>query len=87
MRQNVIFLPSMNLLRRYTDKERVGGPIGRPLRHEKDDTMYLSNMIRAFAAWRRYRSGVRELADLDDRTLADIGLNRTQIRQAAWHGR
>ena len=49
--------------------------------------MYLSNMIRAFAAWRRYRSGVRELADLDDRTLADIGLNRTQIRQAAWHGR
>ena len=42
--------------------------------------MYLSNMIRAFAAWRRYRSAVRQLADLDDRTLADIGLNRTQIR-------
>ena len=49
--------------------------------------MYLSTMIRAFAAWRRYRSAVRQLADLDDRTLADIGLNRTQIRQAAWHGR
>ena len=44
--------------------------------------MYLSNLIRAFAAWRRYRSAVRQLADLDDRTLADIGLNRAQIRQA-----
>jgi uncharacterized protein YjiS (DUF1127 family) len=42
--------------------------------------MYLSNLIRAFAAWRRYRSAVQQLADLDDRTLADIGLNRTQIR-------
>jgi len=49
--------------------------------------MYLSNLIRAFPAWRRYRSAVQQLADLDDRTLADIGLNRTQIRQAAWHGR
>ena len=49
--------------------------------------MYLSSMIRAFAAWRRYRSAVQQLADLDDRTLADIGLNRTQIRQAARHGR
>jgi uncharacterized protein YjiS (DUF1127 family) len=49
--------------------------------------MYLSTMIQAFAVWRRYRSAVRQLADLDDRTLADIGLNRTQIRRAAWHGR
>ena len=49
--------------------------------------MYLSTMIQAFAAWPRYRSAVRQLADLDDRTLADIGLNRAQIRRAAWHGR
>jgi uncharacterized protein YjiS (DUF1127 family) len=49
--------------------------------------MYLGTLIRAFAAWRRYRIAVRQLAELDDRTLADIGLNRTQIRQAAWHGR
>jgi uncharacterized protein YjiS (DUF1127 family) len=49
--------------------------------------MYVSTLIRAFAAWRRYRSAVQQLASLDDRTLADIGLNRTQIRQAAWHGR
>jgi uncharacterized protein YjiS (DUF1127 family) len=49
--------------------------------------MYLASLVRAFAAWRQYRIGVRELAALDDRGLQDIGLNRTQIRQAAWHGR
>ena len=49
--------------------------------------MYLASLIRAIAAWRRYRSAVQELAQLDDRALADIGLNRTQIRQAAWYGR
>jgi uncharacterized protein YjiS (DUF1127 family) len=49
--------------------------------------MYLSNFIRAFAEWRKYRMAVRELASLDDRALADIGLNRTTIRQAARMGR
>jgi len=49
--------------------------------------MYLASLMQGFAAWRRYRIAVRQLADLDDRTLRDIGLNRTQIRQAAQHGR
>ena len=49
--------------------------------------MYIGSLTRAIAAWRRYRSAVQELAQLDDRILADIGLNRTQIRQAARHGR
>lgn len=49
--------------------------------------MYLASLMQGFAAWRRYRIAVRQLADLDDRTLRDIGLNRTQIRQAALHGR
>jgi uncharacterized protein YjiS (DUF1127 family) len=40
----------------------------------------------AFAGWRRYRSAVRQLADLDDRGLRDIGLNRTDIMRAAWTG-
>ena len=35
MRQNVIFLLDMNLLRRNTDKACAGGRIGRPLRHER----------------------------------------------------
>ena len=49
--------------------------------------MYLASLMQGFAAWRRYRMGVRQLADLDDRTLRDIGLSRSQIRQAALHGR
>ena len=49
--------------------------------------MYLASLLQGFAAWRRYRIAVRQLADLDDRALRDIGLNRTQIEQAALHGR
>jgi uncharacterized protein YjiS (DUF1127 family) len=49
--------------------------------------MYLASLIRSFATWRRYRTAVQQLSQFDDRTLADIGLNRTQIRRAAWHGR
>ena len=48
--------------------------------------MYIANLIRAFSEWRKYRNAVRDLAALDDRALADIGLNRTAIRQAAHTG-
>jgi uncharacterized protein YjiS (DUF1127 family) len=49
--------------------------------------MFIATLVRSFAAWRKYRIAVRELASLDDRALYDIGLNRTQIKQAAWRGR
>jgi len=49
--------------------------------------MYLASLIRGFAAWRKYRKAVQQLAELDDRTLADIGINRTQIRRVALYGR
>ena len=49
--------------------------------------MYLASLIRGFAAWRRYRKAIQQLSELDERTLADIGINRTQIRQVALHGR
>jgi len=45
--------------------------------------MYLSHLIRAFAEWQKYRKAIQELAALDDRTLSDIGLNRSLIRSAA----
>jgi uncharacterized protein YjiS (DUF1127 family) len=44
--------------------------------------MYLSTLIQAFAAWRQYRAAVRQLADLDDRALRDIGVQRSQIESA-----
>lgn len=48
--------------------------------------MYISTFLRAFAEWRKYRSAVRELSTLDDRSLSDIGLNRAMIREAARTG-
>jgi len=48
--------------------------------------MFITNLIRAFGEWRRYRAAVRQLSDLDDRGLEDIGLNRSMIRQAARSG-
>ena len=48
--------------------------------------MFITNLIRAFAGWTRYRAAVRQLSAMDDRILADIGLNRSAIRQAARFG-
>jgi uncharacterized protein YjiS (DUF1127 family) len=40
--------------------------------------MFITNLIRVFGEWRRYR----ELAALGDRGLKDIGLNRSMIRRS-----
>jgi uncharacterized protein YjiS (DUF1127 family) len=48
--------------------------------------MFITNLIRAFGEWRRYRAGIRDLAALDDRGLSDIGLNRSTIHRAARYG-
>ena len=46
----------------------------------------IATLISAFASWRRYRTAARQLAELDDRALRDIGLSRTDIKRAAWNG-
>jgi uncharacterized protein YjiS (DUF1127 family) len=48
--------------------------------------MYISTFLGAFAEWRKYRSAVRELSALDNRTLSDIGLNRAMICGAVRSG-
>jgi len=48
--------------------------------------VFITNLIRAFGDWRRYRAAVRDLSALDDRGLNDIGLNRSMIRHAARSG-
>ena len=37
-----------------------------------------------WAAYTTYRTTVRELSDLSDRELADLGLNRSNIRSIAY---
>jgi len=41
-------------------------------------------IVRFVQEWKRYSRSVRELSRLDDRELADIGLNRSEIETAAW---
>src|SRR5436305_15877 len=46
--------------------------------------MLISRFIRLVRAWWRYNESVRELARLNDRELADIGISRSEIAAAAW---
>ena len=50
-----------------------------------------SSLIRrlgqSIAKWQRTRHGIRRLDRLDDRMLADIGISRTEIYNAAARGR
>lgn len=42
------------------------------------------SLIRYLQAWRQYGVAVRELSNLNDRELADIGITRSDIPQIAW---
>ena len=39
----------------------------------------IKNIAEKLAAWRRYRDAVRELSQLTDRELSDIGIRRGEI--------
>jgi len=41
-------------------------------------------IIRYLHSWKRYGSAVQELSQLNDRELADIGINRGDIPRIAW---
>ena len=43
----------------------------------------LKTISEKFQAWRRYRDAVRELSQLSDRELADIGVRRGDIEEIA----
>jgi uncharacterized protein YjiS (DUF1127 family) len=45
--------------------------------------MLLAKLIRIFRTWRNYDRSVRELSRLNDRELADIGINRSDIHAVA----
>ena len=46
--------------------------------------MWIASFVAAFRTWSRYRATVRQLSNLDSRTLKDIGIDRTEIERAAW---
>ena len=46
--------------------------------------MIISRFVRLVRSWWRYNESVRELARLNDRELADIGVSRSEIATIAW---
>jgi len=46
--------------------------------------MVIATLIHTLARYIRYRLQLIEIEDLDDRTLRDIGLDRGELRAAAW---
>ena len=45
--------------------------------------MLFSKLVRFLRSWREFYQGVRELTQLNDRELADLGLIRSDISRAA----
>ena len=46
--------------------------------------MFLTHLVGVFRQWRRYNQSLRELNQLGDRELADIGITRNDIPRVAW---
>jgi uncharacterized protein YjiS (DUF1127 family) len=46
-------------------------------------TMSITSIIRLYQAWRRHEAARRELSQLTDRELADIGITRSDIERIA----
>ena len=44
----------------------------------------LLSILRFFQSWKRYNASLRELNQLGDRELADIGISRSDIPRVAW---
>lgn len=49
--------------------------------------MIIDDIMRRWRAYSRYHSTTNQLSRLDDRTLADIGINRYDIPRVAWNVR
>jgi len=45
----------------------------------------LSSIVRFLHNWKQYGMAMRELSNLSDRELADIGITRSDIPRVAWN--
>jgi len=53
-------------------------------RNQSEGEMIIANVLELLRAWRRYNSSLRELNQLGDRELSDIGISRSDIPRVAW---
>jgi uncharacterized protein YjiS (DUF1127 family) len=51
---------------------------------QRKEMIMLVAIIRFLESWRRYNTSLRELSQLGDRELADIGISRSDIPRVAW---
>jgi uncharacterized protein YjiS (DUF1127 family) len=51
---------------------------------ERVNAMFLTHLVGVYRQWRRYNQSLRELNQLGDRELADIGISRGDIPRIAW---
>jgi uncharacterized protein YjiS (DUF1127 family) len=67
----------MDRPRAGSDSGPASGRIGKVI------AMFLS-LFRFLQSWRRYNTSLRQLSQLGDRELSDIGISRSDIPRVAW---
>jgi uncharacterized protein YjiS (DUF1127 family) len=78
-RNNICCNAPWNLILLAIRDERVA----RHGRVERLRTMLVA-ILNFLRAWRRYNASLKELSQLGDRELADIGISRSDIPRIAW---
>jgi uncharacterized protein YjiS (DUF1127 family) len=63
--------------------EQLDGPLAPEQAKERASIMLVA-ILNFLQSWRRYNASLRELSQLGDRELADIGLTRSDIPRVAW---
>jgi uncharacterized protein YjiS (DUF1127 family) len=53
-------------------------------RKQTEGDMFIANVLGVLRSWRRYNASLRELNQLGDRELSDIGISRSDIPRIAW---
>jgi uncharacterized protein YjiS (DUF1127 family) len=66
--------------------QNTKAPRKRASKERKGFTMFVTLILKRINAWRRYRANLRELGQLTDRELEDIGLSRSNLDHAARMG-
>jgi uncharacterized protein YjiS (DUF1127 family) len=56
----------------------------RPAKKYLKGKVMLLSIIRFLRSWKRYNASLRELYQLGDRELGDIGITRSDIPRVAW---
>jgi uncharacterized protein YjiS (DUF1127 family) len=74
--RQIVGLPEIGFAAYFASQQRL-----RPLQNGRANMTPFKTISEKLNAWRRYRDAVRELSQLSDRELADIGIRRGEIEE------